>query len=62
MWGIALIDAEGETIDEVVFPGPMETIRDWCQSCLEARPDARQARLRTPDGLLDYVYPRLEPA
>lgn len=57
MWGIELIDAEGERVDEVVFPGPLDTIRDWCRSCLDARPDVRIARLKTPDGLLEYVYP-----
>ena len=60
MWGIVLIDAAGCRLDELVFHGPIEAIREGCRRHLEARPDAAQARLMSPDGLLDYVYP--EPA
>ena len=57
MWGIVLIDAAGGRLEEVVFHGPIEAIREGCRRYLEARPDAAQARLVSPDGLLDYVYP-----
>ncbi|WP_421729067.1 hypothetical protein [Brevundimonas sp.] len=57
MWGIVLTNAAGEAIDQFVFDGPIEGVRDGCRRHLEARPDATQARLVSPDGLLDYVYP-----
>lgn len=57
MWGIVLTDAAGHPVDRAVVYGPIEAIRDGCRRLLEARPDAVQARLLSPDGLLDYVYP-----
>ncbi|MBA4806219.1 hypothetical protein [Brevundimonas sp.] len=56
MWGIVLTDATGRLIDEVV-PAPIEGVRDWCRRAVEGRPEAVQARLVSPDGLLEYVYP-----
>lgn len=57
MWGIVLTDATGRLIDEVVVPAPIEGVRDWCRRAVEGRPEAVQARLVSPDGLLEYVYP-----
>lgn len=60
MWGIVLINAAGETIDQVVAEAPIDGLRDWCRKLLETRPDAAQARLISTDGLLEYAYPEGE--
>lgn len=57
MWDVILTGKAGELIEAVRVPAPIETIRDWCRRALETRPDAVEARLRSPDGLFEYVYP-----
>lgn len=57
MWGIVLINAAGEIIEQVVAEAPIEGMREWCRRLIEMRPDAVQARLVSDDDLFDYAYP-----
>ena len=57
MWGIELTDAAGRRIDEIIVPGSIDTVRDWCRRAVDGRPEAARARLVSTDGLLEYAYP-----
>jgi hypothetical protein len=57
MWSIVLTDAAGERLEEILVEAPIEAVREQCRRLVERRPDAAQARLASPDGLLDYAYP-----